>query len=245
MDKKSPRTALAETIASLLEDCREARQRITDEGGLKPAFAALARWQASRLSHTHADLLASPRYGPAASFVFTDLYGDRDYSPRDKDLERVYPMMVRIMPASALQSIILALEAHALTQSLDIAMVEQFERLGGAADISAGRYAEAYRACANAPLRRRQIELVLETGQVLDRVVRHSLVYNMIRLAHGPAHMAGLGALHDFLERGFKAFRHMKGAAGFLQTIHDRESGIMDSILAGAAPETWAPAALI
>ncbi|MGB5623747.1 MAG: hypothetical protein WBN65_14740 [Gammaproteobacteria bacterium] len=244
MPKKSPRAALAEIIASLLEDCREARQRITDQGGLKPAFAALARWQACRLSYTHADLLASPRYGPAASFVFTDLYGDRDYSPRDEDLERVYPMMVRMMPASALQSIILALEAHALTQSLDIAMVEQLERLGDAADISAGSYAEAYRACANEPLRRRQIDLVLETGQVLDRVVRHSLVYNMIRLAHGPAHMAGFGALHDFLERGFKAFRHMEDATEFLQTIHDREIGIMDSILAGAAPEDWAPAAL-
>lgn len=241
MDQKGARPALAKTIAGLLEECREARQRITGDGTLKPAFAALARWQTRRLSHTHGDLLASRRYGPAASFVFTDLYGDRDYSPRDEDLERVYPVMVRMMPAGALESIILALETHALTQSLDIAMVEQLEKSGAALEIDAAAYAHAYRACGNAPLRARQIELVMETGQMLDRVVEHRMIYTLIRLTHGPAHMAGFGALHDFLERGFKAFRHMHGAAEFLRTIHERETAIMHRILAEERLESWAP----
>lgn len=243
MDHQGARPALARTIAGLLEECRAARKVITGAGSLKPAFAALARWQTGRLGHTHADLLASRRYGPAASFVFTDLYGDRDYSPRDEDLERVYPVMVRMMPSGALESIILALETHALTQSLDIAMVDQLERLGAASRIDAAAYARAYRSCGNAPLRRRQIDLVMETGQMLDRVVDHRVIYTLIRLAHGPAHMAGFGALHDFLERGFKAFRHMRGASDFLHTIHDRETRIMHHILSEDPLETWAPPA--
>ncbi len=36
---------------------------------------ALRQWQADRLGRTHRDLLESKRYGPAAQFFLTDLYG--------------------------------------------------------------------------------------------------------------------------------------------------------------------------
>jgi len=242
MNDKAVRGALAEDIAGLLAECRAAREQITCDGALRPPFAALARWQTARLGHTHQDFLASPRYRPAASFVFSDLYGDRDYSPRDQDLERVYPLMVRLMPAGALDSIILALETHALTQTLDIAIVQKLDsEAGDQLPINAARYAAAYRACDNAALRRRQIELVVATGKLLDQVVDQPLIYSLIRLTHGPAHMAGLGALHDFLESGFKAFRHMRGATEFLNIIRERELQVMEQILAGAPTQRWAP----
>ena len=246
MSSKTARTAQAGDIAKLLAECRAAREQITGAGALKPPFAALAVWQTARLSHTHRDLLESPRYRPAASFVFSDLYGDRDYSLRDQDLERVYPVMVRVMPAGALDSIILALETHALTQALDIAMVEQLgAQANSSLPIDAVRYAAAYRACNNPALRRRQIELVVATGKLLDQVVDSPLIYSLIRLTHGPAHMAGLGALHDFLEIGFKAFRHMRGATEFLRIIREREMQVMEQILAGAPAQSWAPKTLI
>ena len=48
-----------------------------------------------------------------------------------------------------------------------------------------------------------------------------------------PAHMAGLGALQDFLERGFAAFRGMRGAAEFLATVESRELELVNAIFAG------------
>ncbi len=246
MSSKTTRTVLARDIAGLLAECRTAREQITGSGALKPPFAALAAWQTARLSHTHRDLLESARYRPAANFVFSDLYGDRDYSLRDQDLERVYPVMVRVMPAGALDAIILALETHALTQALDIAMVERLSaQPDSSLPINAARYAAAYRACDNQASRRRQIELVVATGKLLDQVVDSPLIYSLIRLTHGPAHMAGLGALHDFLENGFKAFRHMRGAADFLRIIRERELKVMEQILGGAPEQSWAPDALI
>ena len=59
------------------------------------------------------------------------------------------------------------------------------------------------------------------------------MIYTLIRMAHGPAHLAGFGALHDFLEDGFRAFRAMHGAEEFLQAIEDRETRIMERIFAG------------
>ena len=53
--------------------------------------------------------------------------------------------------------------------------------------------------------------------------------------------MAGLLALHDFIERGFIAFRAMKGSGEFVDTVVGRETGIMESILAGEPVSSWAP----
>ena len=55
-----------------------------------------------------------------------------------------------------------------------------------------------------------------------------------IRLARGPAHAAGYGQLHDFLERGYHAFRKMDGADEFLATIDRRERALMDDLFAGS-----------
>jgi hypothetical protein len=44
----------------------------------------------------------------------------------------------------------------------------------------------------------------------------------------GPARMAGLADLQDFLERGFAAFRDLKGADEFLATLKERESAILN-----------------
>jgi hypothetical protein len=48
-----------------------------------------------------------------------------------------------------------------------------------------------------------------------------------------PARLAGLSALHDFLERGFLAFRKMGGATDFLATIDAREKALLESLLEG------------
>lgn len=236
------RQELAEHIAVLLERCRLGREQITAGGALRPAFALLASWQSGRLAWTHSDLLASPRFGPAARFFLSDLYGDQDYSPRDEGMERVYPVMIRLMPAGALKSIAMGITMHAMTQELDVRMVEVlFDEMGVTDQLDADLYAEAYRRCNNAADRARQIRLISEIGHTLDDVVHHALIYNMVRLARRPARMAGFGPLHDFIERGFSAFRHLDGASRFLQTIDRRETRIMESILAGRPTETWSP----
>jgi hypothetical protein len=52
--------------------------------------------------------------------------------------------------------------------------------------------------------------------------------------------MAGFGALHDFIERGFVAFRHMHGADEFIDTIERRELAVMRAILNEEPASTWA-----
>jgi hypothetical protein len=186
-------------------------------------------WQADRLARTYPDLLASPRYGAAAAFFLSDLYGPKDFSDRDEAIGRIIPTLTRMLPAAALATIGAAVELDALAETLDQRVAAEMRRREPGAHalaISAASYGEAYRAAGSPAERDRQIRLVARIGAALDRLTRKPLVAGALRVMEGPAHAAGLGALHEFLARGFAAFRGMRGADEFLAVIGARESRI-------------------
>ena len=63
--------------------------------------------------------------------------------------------------------------------------------------------------------------------------MRSRLLLTTLRVTRVPARLAGLGALQDFLERGFSAFHHMQGSQYFVNTIVRREREILERIFAG------------
>lgn len=193
----------------------------------------LREWQAARLALTHADLLASPLHGPAAEFFLTDLYGPKDFSERDSEVERILPTLVAVLPAAGVRAVAMAVELDALSEELDARMIDELRRAGAMGQITGDAYAQAYRCCNNAQQREHQIALVQAVGETLDRVTKTPLLGAALRIMHKPAQLAGLGELHAFLERGYSTFRRMGGADEFLRTIVQRETRLMNEILNG------------
>jgi hypothetical protein len=190
----------------------------------------LQSWQAQRLARTYDDLRRTPDCAGAVEFFLTDLYGPHDQTSRDRDLTRAWRKLKRALPSSAVALLERSIELQVLTAELDQAMLEAL----GAAAVTGPSYSAAYRAVDRAADRRRQIELVVRIGADLDRLVRRSWVMLALRAAHVPAHAAGLGALQDFLERGFAAFRKMKSARPLLAAIRERETRLMAALLSGS-----------
>jgi hypothetical protein len=210
-----------------------------------PALArdrlALREWQAARLARTYRDLLASPRYGPAAAFFLSDLYAPKDFAERDAALARILPTLARMLPAAALDAIALAIELDALSERLDVALIGRLRsrQPDGPLVIAEASYADAYRAAADRSERERQIALVVRIGSDLARLARKRLLAAALGMMEAPARAAGLEALHDFLARGFRAFRQMRGAEEFLATIAARETRISEQLYR-AAPRPFA-----
>jgi hypothetical protein len=196
---------------------------------------ALRAFQARRLERTYPDLLASPRYGPAAAFFLSDLYGTKDVTARDEGVARSLPMLVRLMPAAALDTIARAVELDALSERLDLGLVDALRRSdpSGATAITDTAYSNAYRAAGTKADRERQIALTGDIGAALDRLAHKPLLGGALRMMEVPARQAGFGALHDFLARGLKAFRHMRGADEFLRIVDARERLINDRLFGG------------
>ncbi|MCP5265053.1 MAG: hypothetical protein H6934_03030 [Burkholderiaceae bacterium] len=196
----------------------------------------LRRWQAGRLARTHADLLASPRYASAARFFLDDLYGAKDFSARDAALVRVVPTLAKTLPSIALETIADAVEIDLLSERYDRALADWlYENGRDVPAIDEAGYAAAYRATATREQRLHQIALVSSVGESLDTLVRVPMIGRLLKMMGGPARLAGVEPLHDFLLRGYEAFRSMKGARGFLAQIVERETAICQHLFDGAS----------
>jgi hypothetical protein len=208
----------ASNLKSQLLRNRQARDPL-DMRNHDARLKELQAWQAARLARDYADLRKTKKNIPACNFFLNELYGDQDFSKRDQDVERIYPIMVKLLPGQVLQTVARAVELNALSHELDLAMLQHLP----SGKLSEADYMKAYRACDNAGRRRYQLALILSLGRELARVVQIPLMFTLLQACRWPAKLAGLGALQGFLERGFSAFVTLKGARDFLGTIRNIE----------------------
>ena len=219
----------------VIVELRESLSRVAAErlaAGRDPAIraarSALKRFQSERMARTHADMLASQDTHDAARFFLDDLYGPQDLTRRDADLERIVSAMERLLPLSALRVVAEAIALDALSESLDAAMAQQLGR-----EFSEDDYITAYRVVSAQADRSRQIDQVESVGNSLCDLVCIPLIGGTLKMMRGPARLAKLGALQDFLERGFNAFKAMKNSRAFVAKIVQRERRIMENLYAG------------
>lgn len=197
-----------------------------------PVLPLLRAWQCARLEASFADVLADAGMREAGRFFLSDLYSDRDFSARDRDIDRIMPVMVHLLPEGLLVAARDAIELHVLSHSLDLRMVEALERRRWKR-LDDERYGQIYRDVGLHRLRARQIDLIVAVGRSLDAAVQRHGVHRILKASRLPAKAAGLSELQGFLERGFNAFATLGGADRFLARIHRGESEISRRLFAG------------
>lgn len=198
-------------------------------------FVAVQKAQAERLTKTHADFLEDPRYQAVTQFFLNEMYGGLDLNELAREIERALPVATRLLPESVMRTSAVALELNALTGELDEGVATMLFETLGYKEITEANLVEAYRAAGQHEARHRQLELLAELGNGLDRYVRSRVIYATFRIAQRPARMAGLGGLYDFLGRGFEVMRPMGSAQEFINLFVSRERAIVDNIRAGKA----------
>lgn len=227
-DQDDERPALRERIQGFLQTVAvEAAVRHADPA-LARRVAALKRYQQQRFAHSYADLLDTPRYGPAARFFLDELYGPEDFSQRDAQFARVVPTLVRLFPEEVVLTVAQLAELHALSEQLDNAMARHLPVVEIAPEV----YRQAWQAAATPLQREQQIRLLLAVGEALEGLTRKPLLRQALRMMRGPAAAAGLGELQQFLESGFDTFKAMKGAQEFLHTVATRERALAAMLFA-------------
>lgn len=197
------------------------------------ALQGLAAWQSARLLQTHNDLYQLPGYRDGITFLFNELYSAQNFDQRDNDLERIFPKLLKLMPNKVLGTVAAIVELNLCTQELDIVITEQLLAQGHIDTLNEEYYAEAYRRCDNKAQRLKQLELVAEVGDKLNRYARSRSIMLALKASRRPAELAGLAALHGFIHRGFTAFHSMQDIPHLMQTIVHRERAILAQIFAG------------
>jgi hypothetical protein len=235
-------SAAAQGILGQLGRVEAERQRLATHPALAERVAAIKRWQSRRFENTYADLLADPATQAAARFFLDDLYGAQDFSARDHQFGRIVPALDRLFPNEIVRTVLDLAELHALSETMDRRMGEALAHDGPAAApgddapgeprLDAARYARAWCHVGEPQTRERQIGLMLTVGRALVGYTRNRLLRHSLRLMRGPARLAGLLALHQFLERGFDTFAGLKDPNAFLDTVAARERRLAAELFA-------------
>lgn len=233
--RKELRQQYKESVYRDLDRCIKNHIKRNNDPLLKEDILKTTAWQSARIGKTYDDVAALDRYDMALAYFKDDMYGPRDYSRRDADVKKVYPIVERIMPNRLFYILTFIMELNALTMELDEKQALKLREMGALDAITDASYAEAYRSSASREERERQIELLLKVGQELDKLAGKSYLGGFLKLSHKPAHALGLGDLHDFLERGYNAFMKMNGAKEFIRVIRERESQIIEQVFSGAS----------
>ena len=224
--------ALRHALAKRLAWQKRMNDPILEPRSALPTLSPLRRWQAARLRKSFALILENPKMRSAGEFFLTDLYADKDFSARDRDVAKILPLMARILPQSLLLAAVDTIELAVLSQAFDLAMAQQIH-LNKKADIDLQDYIQAYRKVGCRRLRKHQIDLIIRVGKNLDAAVQKHGVYQLLKASRTPARLAGLHELQGFLERGFEAFDQMGGADEFLEMVSASEYEISQRLFDG------------
>ena len=201
-------------------------QKIANKAGLMPAIRAVQTWQCKRLLATHQEMYQKKRFKPAVEFFINELYGPNDFSQRDQDIARIVPKMSKFMPENALQSLATALHLNNLSFELDFEMAKKLVD----SEINRDNYAEAYINCDNMATRQQQIDYIRILGTDLADVIKMRGISSLLFISRKPAKLAGVLALHEFLEKGFKSFKNLGNVEDFILPVVDKEHQIMQQL---------------
>lgn len=187
-------------------------------------------WQIAYNLPFYGEFLEQPDTEAAVEFIVSDLIG-AGVSKRDSDMARIIPVMVRLLPARALQTLATAMElnAHVMAINLDIC-----QRLVGPAELDAGiserAYCAAFRESTKLDESLELVDLTISLGHSLRGLVRSAILGATLHAMHHPAHAAGFGAMQDFLEKGYTTFHAIEDVDDFLDRFGERMTEVFTRI---------------
>ena len=223
----------ADTIREAVSAVGVLRSKTTESPQLLDAVRAIKQIQAERFRTTYSDLLASSKYGAAATFFLEELYSDKDFAQRDAQFARIAGALQTLFPKQVVHTAVSLAKLHHLTEALDQEMAEASLKLRVKSDPRPlASYVTAWNFVGRKSDRTTQLDTVLAVGHELDRLTRTPGLRLMLKMMRRPAQAAGLGALQSFLETGFDTFAALSRDPGlvtsFLGTIEEREKKFIE-----------------
>jgi hypothetical protein len=219
-------------LRQALQDSHHLAARLDEPDFPLAGLNVVQSWQRQRLARSYEGLISQQRYRAAGDFFLDELYGGLNFRERDQEMERVLPVMVRMLRDDMLLVLAEAFQLQSMSLNFDIDMTAAMLDFGWEG-LSIERYGQIYRACGRPSEREKQIELIQHLGLALNELVHHRLVLLLIRTTRGPARIAGFGLLQSFLEQGLTAFQIMGDGTEFVETIWQNESKVKDRLFAG------------
>lgn len=212
----------AERLRRYTEQSNAVHRSYLDDVPFLARYEAFLDWQIGYMLAFVDDLRISDDYSAAIEFFISDLTGI-GISKRDEDLARVVPVMVKMLPESALSALASAMEVNARVLQINVAICRDLDRSPEAlATLSERDYCISCRHCSDFAEAMQLIGVLRDLGKRLEHLVHIPLMGATLHAMRWPARLAGFGSLQDFLETGYRRFHEIEDVDGFLVDLGDR-----------------------
>jgi len=227
---RSARQAAAANFRKYMRRSNEMHRTYLDEPGAPEQYDRFTEWQMAYLLTFFDDLHQRPGYREAIDFTMSDLAGVR-VSGRDHDLERAAPVITRMLPGRALETLAAAAKLNARVLEVNLGIFRQLQVDGELpSEISERAYCVACRKASTLDECLGLVHLAVRLGGTLKTLIKVPLLGGMLRTMRGPAHAAGFGALQEFLESGYTNFKAIPDIDHFLGEIDTRMTDAFEMI---------------
>jgi hypothetical protein len=227
---RTARLTAAEEFRAHMRRSNELHAEYFADAGELARYDRFTRWQMDYLLTFFSDLHEREGYADAIDYTMSDLAGV-GISERDHDLERAAPIITRMLPTRALETIAAAAKLNERVLEVNLGIFRRLQVDGLLPDqISDREYCAACRQATTLEECLELVHLAIGLGRTLKTLVRIPLLGGMLHAMHGPANAAGFGALHEFLDKGYTYFKAIPDLELFLDAIETRMTQVFEAI---------------
>ena len=220
----------AEKLRKYIERSNALHQDYLGDEDRFAGYERFVAWQLDYMLPLYEDLRASDDYAAAVDFVVSDLTGI-NISQRDHDIARVAPIMSRMLPEKAVQTMAAAMELNARVLEINLSICRVLSETTPAdAEITEFAYQSACRQASSLDECLYLVHVIEDVGRSLDHVIRIPMIGITLKAMRAPARLAGFAALQKFLEKGYTTFVALDDVDQFLHDITVRMTEVFTEI---------------
>ncbi len=223
-------STFAERFKRYTEESNAIHREYLGDALLSRQYRYFVAWQAEYLLPFYDEFRQRPETEAAVEYVVSDLTGI-GMSERDREIGRVVPLMIRLLPDKALRTLASAMELNARVLAINLetcrCLLEHSDFSNG---ISERHYCAALRQATTLDECMELVTLTIRLGEHLSRIIRIPVMGVTLSAMHIPAHSAGFGELQDFLEKGYRTFRAIPDVDSFLDRLSVRMTKVFSGV---------------
>nr|WP_174507272.1 hypothetical protein [Acinetobacter sp. Marseille-Q1620] len=194
-------------------------------------------WLKQRILHTHQDFFQQPRHELMAQYFMNRLYGGPDFDPLAIQIERLLKYAhkaEKIIPENAIRTGLKSVGLALLAMQLDEEVAEQLLKDYPAnTPLNDEIMRQTFIKLDQADARYKQLDLLDELGESLDKYMRSFIMYTAFKMCKGAAHKYNFDLMYEFIGEGFVAMKPLKSAAQFIKTFTVEERRIVNNVHSG------------
>jgi hypothetical protein len=215
---------LFKLLHTKVEELKLARTLNQNDNAFTNTKKQVKLYQIKHIESANQDFMKDSNAKGALNFFLEEIYGIKDLSKRDEEVERFISTMEKLISKDTLEVIFNAVNLNLITETLDNQMAQKL--FVGFTD---EQYNEAYSKTPKS-LREEQISIVEKLGNSLSSLVKIPFLGMLMKTMTIPAKAQNVYNLHLFLQKGFDVFKSTKNSNSIIHTVANRERDYINSM---------------